>query len=716
MDMDLPIEIHGCYSQIVRNKLKISQNNYSNLAVSGMTCEEFYSAIQTDKYKKAIKSADVITVSIGSNELLGIAITAISNVTGVSVNDPNFTEKAQKVFADANYFQKIKLAYQLYSFFTSNETKATIEANIQKYQINWNNSISYIKSINNKAIIVATEFYNPYYEVGISSYDLGSYVAEYIEKMNTILKNSSKSESLYKIAKIYNDFNVTNPRLTNVNINFSNFSKINVDPHPNREGHSIIASRIMDVLQIENDKKVDIKDLSFSKIEDQNYTSKPITPSITIKDKTKALTENVDYTLTYINNTDVGEASIFVKGIGNYTGTVTKTFNIKSAGTNNKIDITKLSFTDVENQMYLGFKITPDIKVRNGNTTLKQNTDYTLKYYNNINVGKATIEIKGIGNYTGKKSINFTITPKFLEYTNISEIASQKYTGKKITPKLNITDGSTKLIENKDYTITYSNNVDVGSAKVTIKGTGNYTGELNKSFSIVKDETQSSYTDISTLNISNIQDKIYTGKLITPEVTIYDGSTLLKKDTDYQLSYKNNLDIGTGTLIIKGIGKYNNSIEKTFNITKKDIQYVQIEDIDYQNYTGKELKPTLYISSDHIKLKEGQDYTIEYSNNIEVGTAKIIIKGINNYTGTTIKSFEIIQNSTNNDNPQNNNNQNNNINTNIPTNKSEKIDNTITTNKQLPYTGIKYIVLIILPFIIVFSVISIKKYNKHNFK
>lgn len=716
MDMDLPIEIHGCYSQIVRNKLKISQNNYSNLAVSGMTCEEFYSAIQTDKYKKAIKSADVITVSIGSNELLGIAITAISNVTGVPANDPNFTQKAQKVFADANIFKKILLGRKLYDFFTSNETKATIEANIKKYQTSWNNSISYIKSINSNATIVATEFYNPYYEVGISSYDLGSYVAEYIERMNTILKNSSKSESLYKIAKIYDDFNVTNPRLTNVNINFSNFSKINVDPHPNKEGHSVIASRIMDVLQIETNKKIDIKNLSFSKIVDQNYTSKPITPSITIKDKTKTLTENVDYALTYINNTDVGEASIIIKGIGNYTGTVTKTFNIKSAGTNNKIDITKLSFTDVENQMYLGFKITPDIKVRNGNTTLKQNTDYTLKYYNNINVGKATIEIKGIGNYTGKKNISFTISPKSLEYVAVSEVSSQKYTGKKITPKLNITDGSTKLIENKDYTITYSNNVEVGSANATIKGTGNYTGELNKSFSIVKDETPSSYTDISTLNISNIQDKIYTGKLITPEVTIYDGSTLLKKDTDYQLSYKDNLDIGTGTLIIKGIGKYNNSIEKTFNITKKDIQYVQIEDIDYQNYTGKELKPTLYISSDHIKLKEGQDYTIEYSNNIEVGTAKIIIKGINNYTGTTIKSFEIIQNNTNNDNPQNNNNQNNSINTNIPTNKSEKIDNTITTNKQLPYTGIKYIILIILPFIIVFSVISIKKYNKHNFK
>ena len=237
------------YAQIVRSKLNIPKNNFKNLAVSGMTCGEFYQKIQTSEYTSSIRAADMITVSIGSNELLGIVIEGISSVTGVDRNDPDFTNKVQQVYKNANLFQKLTLTDNLYVFFTSNETKAQIEASIAAYEESWKKSISYIKNINPNVSIIATEFYNPYYEVGLASYDLGNFVDEYIKKMNVILRNLSQSESLYKIAKIYDDFNTTNPRITNVNVNFSNFSKMNVDPHPNKDGHSIIASRIMDVIQ-----------------------------------------------------------------------------------------------------------------------------------------------------------------------------------------------------------------------------------------------------------------------------------------------------------------------------------------------------------------------------------------------------------------------------------------------------------------------------------
>ena len=698
------------YAQIVRAKSNISQNNFSNLAVSGMTCKEFYTKIQTSQYTKAIKSADIITISIGSNELLGIATSAISTVTGVSQKDPNFVKKAQQVFVDASGIKKLTLAYKLYSYFTSNETKAVIEKNIASYNENWSKSVSYIKKTNPNATIIATEFYNPYYEIGISSYDLGSFVDEYICKMNDILKASSQSETIYKIAKIYDDFNTTNPRITNVNIDFSDFSKINVDPHPNKNGHSIIASRVLDVLKTSTIKKKSIQTLNFSKIKDLTYSGSPLTPKLTIKDGNKLLEESTDYSLTYINNTNVGEASIIIKGIGLYTGTVTKTFNIKSPEIK-KTDINKLSFTPVENQTYLGFKITPNIEIKDNNTILKKDTDYTLTYYNNIDVGEAYIDVNGIGNYTGTKKITFNILPKDISFTTVSDITPIKYTGMPITPSIQITDGSSILVLDKDYKINYSNNTNIGTASMQITGIGNYTNSVIKEFQIEAQEKVITTKNISTLNISDISNKTYTGKVITPEVLIYDDSTLLIKDIDYTLSFSNNLNIGTGNIVITGIGNYTGTITKTFNIIQKDIKFTQIKDIENQEFTGNDISPLVTITSDHIKLIEGKDYTLEYTDNKEIGTAKIIITGINNYKGSVTKSFNIIsiQKEDDTDN-QNSITDTSNI---VNTTNNNIIDNTIsdstTAHTPLPFTGLKLFAIISIFIVLAFNIYYYKK-------
>ena len=671
------------YAQIVRSKLNIPKNNFKNLSVPGLTCGEFYQKIQTSEYTSSIRAANMITVSIGSNELLGIAIEGISSVTGVDRNDPDFTNKVQQVFKNANLFQKLTLTDNLYVFFTSNETKAKIEASIAAYEESWNNSISYIKNINPNVSIIATEFYNPYYEVGLASYDLGNFVDEYIKKMNVILRNSSQSESLYKIAKIYDDFNTTNPRITNVNVNFSNFSKMNIDPHPNKDGHSIIASRIMDVVQTSVVQKKDIKNLSFSKISDVTHTGKALTPQIQIKDGKTTLKENTDYTLTYINNKEIGEASIVIKGIGNYTGTVTKNFNIIAPAVTEKTKIDTLSVSPVQDQTFLGFKITPDVTITDKNYTLKNGTDYSLTYYNNINVGTASIDIKGIGNYTGTKKITFKIIAKDISYATISDVQSYEYTGSEIKPPINVTDGSSKLVENKDYTVSYSNNISAGTATIQIEGIGNYSGAIIKTFNIIENEEIDTTKDISTLNISEITDKIYTGKVITPELKIFDDSTLLVKGTDYTLSYYNNLDVGTATLQIKGIGNYSGTVTKTFNIVKKDINFTQISDISEQIYSGNKIEPEVIITSDSIKLIKGQDYTVEYENSTNVGTATIKITGINNYTGSTIKTFEIISNS----------------------------EDDTTSPEELPYAGIKIFTYILISVVLMICIYSYKKYH-----
>lgn len=453
--------------------------------------------------------------------------------------------------------------------------------------------------------------------------------------MNEILHENSNSESEYKIAKIYDAFNTTNPRLTNVNISMSD---LNVDPHPNVLGHEVICTKIMDAL-VDADNKKDISELTINDIKDQVYTGEGITPKVTIKDGNTELVENRDFTVSYSDNVNIGEAKVTIIGIGNYEGKVIKTFNITNS---EQKDIYGLNINQLDDETYIGIKITPDVEITDGDYRLSKNTDYELSYENNINVGTAKVTIRGIGNYTGTRILEFNIVQKDINLVTIQDIGDQVHTGEEIEPSVMISDGSAKLVEDKDYNISYSNNVDLGEATITITGIGNYTGTVTKKFNIVEESGEQA-KDISELTIDEIGDKIYTGKLITPELRIKDGDTVLIKNEDYTINYTNNINVGTANVIIKGIGNYTGQVEKQFNIVRKDINYTTILDIPDQIYTGQSIEADVVIESDGIVLNEGEDYTIEYINNQEVGTATIRIEGIGNYTGTMTKTFNIIE-------------------------------------------------------------------------
>lgn len=667
------------YASKVRQKYNISQSNFQNLAVSGMTCAEYYEKIQEEEYTNAIENADLLTVSIGSNELLGLVTKAVSDVTGVPIDSPNFVQEAQNVFLSASMLEKIKMLTEIYNTFTSEEMKLQIEASINTYKDNWSKSIQYIKEINPDITIVATEFYNPYYEISLGSYDLGGFVDENIQKMNEILHENSNSESEYKIAKIYDAFNTTNPRLTNVNISMSD---LNVDPHPNVLGHEVICTKIMDAL-VDADNKKDISELTINDIKDQVYTGEGITPKVTIKDGNTQLVENRDFTVSYSDNVNIGEAKVTIIGIGNYEGKVIKTFNITNS---EQKDISSLNINQLDDETYTGIKITPDVEITDGDYRLSKNTDYELSYENNINVGTAKVTIRGIGNYTGTRTLEFNIVQKDINLVTIQDIGDQVHTGEEIEPSVMISDGSAKLVEDKDYNISYSNNVDLGEATITITGIGNYTGTVTKNFNIVEESGEQA-KDISELTIDEIGDKIYTGKLITPELRIKDGDTVLIKNEDYTINYTNNINVGTANAVIKGIGNYTGQVEKQFNIVRKDINYTTILDIPDQIYTGQSIEADVVIESDGIVLNEGEDYTIEYINNQEVGTATIRIEGMGNYTGTMTKTFNIVETDSNSGNQN--------------TGTSNNGDNTV-ADKIIPFAG-ENAALIIL-FVVLFTV------------
>ena len=89
-------------------------------------------------------------------------------------------------------------------------------------------------------------------------------------------------------------------------------------------------------------------------------------------------------------------------------------------------DISSLSFSKISDKAYTGKAIKPDVTIKDGDKTLTKDTDYTLSYKNNKNIGIATVTITGKGSYTGTKTVTFKIVPK--KTTLTAKKSSGKYT------------------------------------------------------------------------------------------------------------------------------------------------------------------------------------------------------------------------------------------------------------------------------------------------
>ena len=288
-----------------------------------------------------------------------------------------------------------------------------------------------------------------------------------------------------------------------------------------------------------------------------------------------------------------------------------------------------------------GNEIKPDVQVLSDNgTQLTKGVDYDLSYENNVNVGKATVNITFKGNYEGTRSVNFNIIAKALsnDLIDISETPAQTYTGSAITPTPTIKFGDVTLVKDKDYTLSYTDNVNAGKAKINVSFIGNYSGTASTTFDIIADVLNQ-----EKVSISETAAQTYTGSAITPTPTIKYGEVTLVKDKDYNLTYTDNVNIGTAKINITFINNYSGTAESSFNIIPDVLnqEKVDISEIAKQTYTGKEITPAPTIKYGDVTLVKDKDYTLTYADNVNVGTAKVSIAFIGNYSGTASTSFEI---------------------------------------------------------------------------
>ena len=267
------------------------------------------------------------------------------------------------------------------------------------------------------------------------------------------------------------------------------------------------------------------------------------------------------------------------------------------------------------------------------NTTLVENTDYTLTYSGDlINVGTVTITIKGIGNYTGEFTKTYQILPR--EYTVTTNTDSKVYDGNPLTAGGTVNN----LVygETVEFTITGSQ-TNVGTSDNTyelkFEGTAkakNYThgkdsiGTLTvKAKSIVPDGPDTPDEKKTGITVSDPSDSKYDGEEHRNKPTVEDIKTkaTLKEGKDYELSYSEDVvNAGTVTVTVTGIGNYEGSFEVTYEITKRHVTLTSAD--DEKVYDGSALtNDTVTVGGDKFAKKEGATYNVT-GMQIEKGSSK----------------------------------------------------------------------------------------------
>lgn len=399
-------------------------------------------------------------------------------------------------------------------------------------------------------------------------------------------------------------------------------------------------------------------------IEDQDYTGTAITPQVRVYDGVKRLKQGSDYTVTYKNNIKAADAdaqnapTVYITGKGEYSGNPKVTFTIKPA------DITQTS-ADSVSIGYTGKAQKPDVTIYNKSQKLKNNSDYTLIYLKDgqevasvTEEGTYQIKVTGKGNYTGVRYIDLTVTStELISSATVSRIKNQTFTGAEITPDISVKYKGTALNLGSDYTVRYDNNTMSGTAAVIITGMGNYSGEKRVTFKITA-------IPMSKVDISGITYlAAYTGNEVEQENCVLTANLngieyTLAKDSDYTMTYKNNIKAGKATVTFIGKNGFTGKVSRTYTIGRVDLEEIPddilIEGISAKDiidnkatytvaYTKGGAKPTPTITVNGEVLVNGTDYTLKYSKNTKIssGIALMQIKGKGTYSGTVSIPFDI---------------------------------------------------------------------------
>jgi hypothetical protein len=396
------------------------------------------------------------------------------------------------------------------------------------------------------------------------------------------------------------------------------------------------------------------------------------TPVITVSKGGKKLSEGEDYTVSWDSNYRcyANTYTATIEGIRLYSGQVQKQYKIKPAVLSDEDSTWTL---DVNRQTYAGnVELKPTVQLKCGFKYITAGDGgFDVLYSNNVNVGTATVTVvpkesgsSFVGSKTGTFQIraaklNSVTTEQLLTGTmdngNITFdrlssnpiIGKASYTGFEQSPSIpqlilftNTTAGQVRYnLVSDDYEIgEWVNNTNVGEASVTLNGTGNFTGSLTLKWNI---EPKSLADD--DVVVSGLDDQVWTGSVVTPpEPVVTIGDRTLVKDTDYTLAYGENLvDVGAVEVTIEGVGNYKDAVANKFFRIAKSVESADVTVEGGQVYTGQALTPAVAVKLGDEVLVADRDYTLQYADNINAGTATVTVTGADDYIGSISKTFDI---------------------------------------------------------------------------
>ena len=315
-----------------------------------------------------------------------------------------------------------------------------------------------------------------------------------------------------------------------------------------------------------------------------------------------------------------------------------------------KTDISKAVVVlsdNAESQVYTGEAIVladDQITVTLGGgtdaVTLKNGTDYEVKYSNNVNAGTAEISIIGKGIYGGEVKAEFAITAKQFTASDYPEviIPTQNKGEEKMENVVVSWKGKT-LVEGTDYTVT-GDNSKAGTSEATITFKGNFEGTLIYQYNVVSNDIADAALYFNDLNAKYI----YSGTAKTPGITLVaDGNKTLVEGTDYYITYLNNINAGEATIRVVGMGMYAGTVEKNFTIGKAALSDTEVVfEQDAYAATGSAIEAKFKVTLNGITIDEKQ-YTAEYKNNVNIGKASVVLTAAanSNFTGTKTADFTI---------------------------------------------------------------------------
>jgi len=351
------------------------------------------------------------------------------------------------------------------------------------------------------------------------------------------------------------------------------------------------------------------------------YTGVAQTPSKSDVTVTLAGHTDVTFDITKVeSNIDAGTATVTVTGTGDYEGTVSGTFTIVPKDIGGAIVAVSGEYT------YTGAEQTPSAEDLSVTLAGFTPTYSVVAATNNIDAGEATVTLTGTGNFAGTVEKTFTILPKSIEDAIVAVTGTYTYTGAEQTPTVDVTlEGFTPT-----YDIAAINNTDAGEATVTVTGTGNFAGTVEKTFAIAAKSIEGAIVAVTGTYT-------YTGSAQTPSVDV----TIENFTPTYDIAAINNTDAGEATVTVTGTDNFTGTVEKTFAIAPKGISDAIVTVTGTYTYTGAEQTPSAEDLSVTLAGFTPTYSVVAATNNIDAGEATVTLTGTGNFAGTAEQKFTI---------------------------------------------------------------------------